>query len=148
MSILSTDRIRVQATAADKQDAIRQAGDLLVQTGCVDAGYVDGMLARETIMSTYLGSGVAIPHGQHENRAQIHRTAISVLQLPAGVEWEEDEKAYLIIGIAADSDDHIGVLTSLAEVVEDEDVLQQLITTTDPQQILDRLGQPAGETGD
>ena len=148
MSILSTDRIRVQASAADKQDAIRQAGDLLVQTGCVEAGYVDGMLARESIMSTYLGSGVAIPHGQHENRAQIHRTAISVLQLPDGVAWEDDEKAYLIIGIAADSDDHIGVLTSLAEVVEDEDVLQQLITTTDPQLIMDRLGQPAGETGD
>ncbi len=147
MGILSADRIRLQATATSKQDAIRQAGDLLVQTGCVDPGYVDGMLARETVMSTYLGSGVAIPHGQHENRDQIHQTAISVLQLVDGVLWEEedDEKAYLIIGIAANSDDHIGVLAALAEAVEDEETIQNLLTTADPRVILDCLDRSSAD---
>ena len=139
MAILSTDRIRLQATAKDKADAIRQSGQLLVDSGCVQARYVEGMLAREDIMSTYLGNGVSIPHGQDENRADILQTGISVLQLPAGVEWEDGEKAYLVIGIAASSDEHVGVLANLAEVIEDEDMTQQLIETSDPALILDQL---------
>lgn len=139
MAILSLDRIRLQATAVDKSDAIRQAGQLLVETGCVEAGYVAGMLAREETMSTYLGNGVAIPHGTYDNKEQVRQTAISVLQLPAGVEWEEGEKAYLIVGIAAASDEHVGVLASLAEVIEDEETTAALIHTTDPQFILQSL---------
>jgi phosphocarrier protein FPr len=140
MTILSTDRIRLQATAQDKMDAIRQSGQLLVDSGCVQARYVDGMLAREEIMSTYLGNGVSIPHGQDQNRADILQTGISVLQLPDGVEWEDGEKAYLVIGIAASSDEHVGVLANLAEVIEDEDMTQKLIETTDPALILEQLG--------
>lgn len=104
---------------------------MLVNSGCVQAGYVQGMLAREQTMSTYLGNGVSIPHGQFDNRADILQTGISVLQIPAGVEWEDGEKAYLIIGIAASSDEHIGVLANLAEVIEDEDMTQALIQTAD-----------------
>lgn len=140
MPILSADRIRLQATATDKADAIRQAGELLVSTGCVKPAYVDGMLAREETMSTYLGSGVSIPHGQFDNREQIMQTGISVLQVPQGIEWEDDEKAYLIIGIAASSDEHVGVLANLAEALEDEDLLEQLISTDDPSLILTHLG--------
>lgn len=140
MAILSVDRIRLGATAVDKADAIRQAGDLLVSSGCVQAGYVQGMLAREQTMSTYLGNGVSIPHGQFDNRADILQTGISVLQVPAGVEWEDGEKAYLIIGIAASSDEHIGVLANLAEVIEDEEMTQALIQTADPELILTQLG--------
>ena len=145
MTILSTDRIRLQATAEDKFDAIRQSGQLLVDSGCVQPQYVEGMLAREGIMSTYLGNGVSIPHGQDENRADILQTGISVLQLPAGVEWEDGEKAYLIIGIAASSDEHIGVLSNLAEVIEDEDMTQKLIETSDPALILEQLGKEQEE---
>lgn len=140
MAILSVDRIRLGATAVDKADAIRQAGYLLVNSGCVQAGYVQGMLAREQTMSTYLGNGVSIPHGQFDNRADILQTGISVLQVPAGVEWEDGEKAYLIIGIAASSDEHIGVLANLAEVIEDEEMTQALIQTADPELILTQLG--------
>ena len=140
MAILATNRIKLQATAEDKSDAIRQAGQLLVDSGCVKAKYVDGMLAREETMSTYLGNGVSIPHGEYDNRADILQTGISVLQLPDGVEWEDDEKAYLVIGIAASSDDHMGILVNLAEVIEDEDLTLKLVQTTDPTLILDSLG--------
>ncbi len=139
MTVLSVERIQLGATAVDKLDAIRQAGQLLVSSGCVEAGYIDGMLAREATMSTYLGNGVSIPHGTFDNKEQIRQTGISVLQLPAGVEWEDGEKAYLVIGIAASSDEHVGVLSSLAEVIEDEDTTQLLITTSDPQVILTHL---------
>lgn len=145
MTILSVERIRVQGQAVDKLDAIRQSGQLLVDTGCVTPAYIDGMLARETTMSTYLGNGVAIPHGQFDNRGDILQTGISVLQLPDGVQWDEEEKAYLIIAIAASSDDHIGVLAALAEVIDDEDITQLLINTADPNLIVQHLGKPAPE---
>lgn len=139
MAILALERIQLQATAVDKADAIRQAGKLLVDSGCVKAGYVDGMLAREETMSTYLGNGVSIPHGQYDNREDILQTGISVLQIPAGVEWEDGEKAYLIIGIAASSDEHIGVLSNLAEVIEDEELTLTLSQTTDAALVLAEL---------
>lgn len=139
MPIVSLETVRIQASALDKQDAIRQAGDLLVQGGCAMPLYINGMLAREQTMSTYLGNGVAIPHGQHENRADVRRTGISVLQLPAGVEWETGELAYLVIGIAADAEEHLGVLANLAEVVEDIEAVQQLAQTNDPMLIVERL---------
>jgi mannitol/fructose-specific phosphotransferase system IIA component len=139
MGILALDRIKLGATAVDKADAIRQSGELLVQSGCVQPAYVNGMLAREATMSTYLGNGVSIPHGEFENRADILQTGISVLQLPDGVEWEDGEKAYLVIGIAASSDEHVNVLSNLAEVIEDEDKTEELIKTTDPALILTSL---------
>lgn len=141
MAILSVDRIKVHGSAVDKEDAIRKAGELLVESGCVKPAYVEGMLAREKTMSTYLGNGVAIPHGEFDNRADILSTGISVYQIPEGVLWEEGEKAHLIIGIAASSDEHVGVLAKLAEVIEDEEMTQKLIETTDPELILSALGE-------
>ena len=145
MSIVSIETIRLQAQALDKHDAIRQAGDLLVHGGCVEPGYVDGMLARERTMSTYLGNGVAIPHGQHENLADVRRTGISVLQIPSGVEWEPGELAYLVIGIAANAEEHVAVLANLAEVIEDPDEAEQLARTTDPMLIVERLSRERAE---
>jgi mannitol PTS system EIIA component len=139
MTIVSLETIRLQGRAHDKQDAIRQAGELLVQGGCVEPAYVNGMLAREQTMSTYLGNGVAIPHGQHEDLALVRRTGVSVLQLPAGVEWEPGELAYLVIGIAATSDEHIGVLANLAEIVEEPAAAEQFARATDPASIMERL---------
>ena len=139
MSILSKDRISLKANASDKADAIRMAGTLLVNSGCVLSPYIDGMLAREETMSTSLGNGVAIPHGVFENRAHVLKTGISVLQLVEGVPWEDDEIVYLVIGIASSSDEHVGVLASLAEVVEDEAKLADLLRTTDPQVVMDYL---------
>jgi phosphocarrier protein FPr len=139
MAILSKDRIVLQASAADKADAIRQAGMLLVKSGCVLPAYVDGMLKREQSMSTSLGNGVAIPHGVYENRDDILRTGLSILQLADGVEWDESGKVYLVIGIAASSDEHVGVLSNLAEVIDDEANLAELLKTTDPDVIIKHL---------
>lgn len=139
MSILAINRIRLRSEAVDKVDAIRQAGELLVTTGCITPEYVEGMLAREQSMSTYLGNGVAIPHGEYDNRQHILKTGISVVQIPAGVEWEMGEMVHLVIGIAASSDEHVGVLTRLANVVEDDVALQILNQTHDPQIVFETL---------
>ncbi len=139
MTIVSLETVRLQARAHDKLDAIRQAGELLIQGGCVEPPYVNGMLAREQTMSTYLGNGVSIPHGQHDDLALVRRTGISVLQIPDGVEWEPGERAYLVIGIAATSNEHVGVLANLAEIIEDPDAAEQFARTTDPMLIIERL---------
>lgn len=142
MAVLEKNRIKLQATAADKFDAIRQAGQLLVESGCVEAPYVDGMLAREATMSTYLGNGVSIPHGQYDNRDQIKQTGISVLQVPAGIVWDEDDEdelAFLIIGIAAKGDEHMTVLSNLADAIEDEEMAEAMAQTDDVDMILNAL---------
>mgnify|MGYP001371955672 CR=1 FL=1 len=139
MTILTLDRINVGARANSKEEAIRLAGDLLVKTGCVAPEYVEGMLARELTMSTYLGGGVAIPHGQYESREQIYQTGISIVQFPEGVTWEDDSKAHLVIGIAAASDEHIEILARLAEVVEEEETIQKLSGNCTSQEIYDQF---------
>jgi mannitol/fructose-specific phosphotransferase system IIA component len=140
MTILSKDRITLQAQADSKAEAIRKAGELLVQSGCVLSPYVEGMLAREKSMSTCLGNGVAIPHGVYENREHILQTGISVLQLTDGVDWGEGEKVYLVIGIAACGDEHVGVLANLANVIDDEGNLNEMLSTKDPEVIVRFLG--------
>ncbi len=140
MSILSTDRISLKASAANKLEAIRKAGELLVSSGCVLSPYIDGMLSREQTMSTSLGNGVAIPHGVYENRDHIIRTGISVLQLENGVDWDDGEKVYLVIGIAAAGEEHVGVLANLAEVIDNETNLSELLHTDDPEVVVKYLG--------
>ena len=141
MSILSKDRISLQGSATDKADAIRKAGELLVTSGCVLPEYVDGMLTREQSMSTSLGNGVAIPHGIYENREHILKTGISILQLTEGVDWDEDEKVYMVIGIAASSDEHVGVLSNLADVIDNEETLAELLKTNDPDIVVKYLSE-------
>lgn len=142
MDILTQATVQVGVPTTDKIAAIRLAGELLVKVGCVAPAYIEGMLAREETMSTYIGNGVAIPHGQFDDKANVYRTGISVVQFPQGVEWNPDEIAYLVIGIAATSDEHVGVLANLAEVLEDEASAEQLAQTTDPMVIVERLNRP------
>jgi mannitol/fructose-specific phosphotransferase system IIA component len=144
MAILSKDRISLQASATDKADAIRKAGELLVSSNCVLPEYIDGMLAREQSMSTSLGNGVAIPHGIYENRDHILNTGISVLQLTEGIVWDEEDesqKVFLVIGIAASSNEHVGVLSNLADVIDNEENLAELLKTDDPEVVLKYLGE-------
>ncbi len=131
--------VRVQARAADKQDAIRQVGQLLVDRGYIDAGYVASMLGREAVANTYLGNGITIPHGLPKDRDLIKQTGIAVVQLPAGVTWNPGETAQLVVGIAAKSDEHIEVLRRLTRVLGDPEQVALLSRTTDPRDIIEAL---------
>jgi len=139
MDILKTKNVILNAQASDKEEAIKKSGEILVEAGYVAPAYIDGMLGREQTMSTYIGNGVAIPHGQFEDRELIYSTGLSVLQFPKGLEWGPDERAYLVIGIAATSDEHLGVLSNLAEVLEVPENAERLAQTDDPMVIVERL---------
>ena len=135
---LRADGVRLGAQASNKEHAIRQAGDLLVSLGAASPAYIDGMLAREQQISTYLGNGVAIPHGTNESRVHITGTAIGVLQFPDGVDWE-GETCYVAIPIASNGDEHVGILAALAQVLVDPEKAAALRTTTDVHEVLSLL---------
>ena len=143
---LTTSLIRLGATPRDKNEAIRQVAALLAENGKVAPEYVEGMFAREAQENTYLGNGVAIPHGTPESRHLIRETAIAVLQVPGGIDWEDDEgePAYLIVGIAASDNEHLAVLKRLSTVVGDEEVAEKLAKTTDAEDIRRALSDVAG----
>lgn len=138
-SILAYDNILIGLESVSKEEAICKAGELLFQGGYVEHGYIGAMLEREELTTTYLGMGIAIPHGTSGAKEKILKTGIVVLQYPQGVSFG-DEKAHLIIGIAGIGDEHIEILARISTSLDDEQVLEQLITTSDKQFILNTLG--------
>ena len=132
--ILRASAVVVGATAADKAEAIERVGGLLVAEGLVTDEYVRAMHEREANISTYLGNGIALPHGTGENQESILQTGLAVAQFPAGVPWG-DEPARLVIGLAAKSEEHIPILSRLASVLEDAELCERLARTGDPLEI-------------
>ncbi|ABU76342.1 fused PTS fructose transporter subunit IIA/HPr protein [Cronobacter sakazakii] len=132
---LSVQDIHPGAHAGDKEAAIRQVADALVKAGNVSAGYVDGMMAREKQTSTFLGNGIAIPHGTTDTRDQVLKTGVQVFQFPQGVAWGDDQVAYVAIGIAASSDEHLGLLRQLTHVLSDDAIAEQLKTATTAEEL-------------
>lgn len=136
--ILTLSSIKVGAKAADKWEAIGESGALLVKGGYVKMDYVDAMMEREKVATTYLGMGIAIPHGTQNAKREVIRTGISVVQYPDGVDFD-GEKAYLVIGIAGVGDEHLELLARVSEALDDEEVLEKLKTTSDPADIYEVL---------
>ncbi|MCK9110622.1 fused PTS fructose transporter subunit IIA/HPr protein [Haemophilus influenzae] len=128
---LSESNIHLNANAADKQQAIEMAASALVQADNVENGYLQGMLARELQTSTFLGNGIAIPHGTLDTRSMVKKTGVQVFQFPQGIEWGEGNIAYVVIGIAARSDEHLSLLRQLTHVLSDEDTAAKLAKITD-----------------
>lgn len=136
--VLAKDNILTGLKTESKDDAILRAGHLLEQKGYVRKGYAEAMLKRENESTTYMGMGIAIPHGTDEAKKDIIRSGIVILQYPEGVDFG-DEKAYLIAGIAGKGDEHIEILASLGETFEDEDKLKTLMSAEDPNTIYNIL---------
>ncbi|PTY06845.1 phosphoenolpyruvate--protein phosphotransferase [Verrucomicrobia bacterium LW23] len=136
MIALTPQNIRLRAASPTKEDAIRAAGKVLVESGAIKPGYVESMLGRERQANTYLGNGIAIPHGLQQDRALINRTAVSVVQVPGGVEWNPGQTVRLVVGIAALSDEHIGILSALTDVLDDPASAERLAHASDPAEII------------
>ncbi len=133
---LELSNVQLQAKVASKAEAIQAAARLLVESQYIQAGYIDSMLAREKVANTYLGNGIAIPHGLPKDRDLILRTGIAILQVPGGVQWNRGETVNLVVAIAARSDEHIGILANLTNVLTDEVTVHRLATTNDANDII------------
>jgi phosphotransferase system HPr (HPr) family protein len=145
--VLSRSAVEVGAAAGTQREAIDRVGALLVAEGLVTKDYVDAMHAREAIVSTYLGNGIALPHGTNEAQPSIRRTGLAVIQFPAGVPWG-DEPARLVIGLAATSDEHIAILSRLAGILDDAELCERLGVSQDPLEIHAALTGPAPVDGE
>ena len=128
--VLLKENVKVGLAAVSREEAITTAGKLLVAGGYVDEGYVQGMLNREQDLSTYIGKGIAIPHGENAVKDTIKKTGIVVLQYPEGVKFG-DETAHLVIGIAGVGNDHLAILANIATMVGDytDEQLEELFKT-------------------
>ena len=136
--VIIADGIKLGQKPVSKEDAIRAAGELLEKLGYVDHSYVDAMQEREKLTTTYMGMGVAIPHGTSEAKGQVKKTGIVFLQYPEGVDFGE-EKAQLVFGIAGIGDEHLDLLAKICTMLEDEDRLETLKTTGDADWVLEQL---------
>ncbi|MFA0114733.1 PTS mannitol transporter subunit IICBA [Vibrio sp. 10N.261.46.E11] len=135
---LTNDSIFLGLKATQKEDAIKFAGDQLVKLGNVLPEYVDGMFAREELVSTYLGESIAVPHGTIEAKQYVQKTGIVFCQYPEGIQWGEDEDdvAKMVIGIAAQGDEHNMVLMAITNSLDDEEAVECLQNTTNPDDVL------------
>lgn len=136
--VITAAGIQLNQSPVSKEEAIQAAGELLTKLGYVDASYVDAMQEREKLVTTYMGMGVAIPHGTTQAKGTVKKTGIVLLQYPDGVDFG-DEKAQLVFGIAGIGDEHLDLLAKICEMLEDEEVLEELKTTADVNWVLERL---------
>tara|TARA_B100000965_G_scaffold165984_1_gene138336 strand:+ start:1407 stop:1847 length:441 start_codon:yes stop_codon:yes gene_type:complete len=139
--VLIKEAILVDQNITDLNQSIDLAGKLLLDNGYIDKEYIESMKEKvlEHPYTTYLpGAGVAIPHGMSDGFKYIKHTGISVLQIPNGLNWL-DEKVYIIIAIAANSDEHMNVLASLSDALESEEDAQKLWTTNSVDKLFEIL---------
>lgn len=127
--------IKTGQASVSKEEAITAAGKLLHELGYVNESYIPAMLEREKTVSTYMGLGVAIPHGTSEAKDEVKKTGIVLLQYPEGVDFG-DEKAYLVFGIAGIGNEHLDLLAKIGTVIEEEENLDKLKKATTPEEIL------------
>jgi len=135
---LSESNIFLGLQATNKEEAIRFAGEQLVKGGYVQPEYVEAMLAREQLTTTYLGESIAVPHGTIEAKDRVLKTGIVFCQYPAGIHWgeDEDDSARLVIGIAARNNEHINVITKLTTALDEEGVIDRLANTSSVEEVL------------
>lgn len=138
---LKPEQIFLGLEANDKFEAIRFAGEQLVKAGFVQPSYVDAMFEREKLVSTYLGEGVAVPHGTIEAKDAVLKTGVVVCQYPAGVRFTDDEDgvAKLVIGIAARNNEHIQVVSAITNALDSEEAIALLTSTNDVNKVLELL---------
>jgi PTS system mannitol-specific IIA component len=141
--LLDRRAIRLAEPAMDRDDAIRRCGQALIDVGAVDPSYVDTMVEREKSVSTYVGEGVAIPHGTLAGKDAVHRDALSFLRFEQPVDWDGAEVT-VAIGIAAAGNGHVAILSELAQILLEPERAEALRAATDADQVLELL-QPVEE---
>ncbi|PWF71031.1 bifunctional PTS fructose transporter subunit IIA/HPr protein [Vibrio sp. T9] len=133
---LNKNDITLSQSATDKFEAIKSIAQSLTDKGLVEQGYVEGMLNRENQNSTFLGNGIAIPHGTTDTRSMVKTTGVAVHHFPQGVDWGDGNTVFVAIGIAAKSDEHLGILKQLTKVLGADGVEERLRNAKNEDEII------------
>lgn len=135
--VLSKDNIKLNVSLSGKEEAIRYTGSILVDGGYVDEGYIDKMLEREELTSTFMGNSLAIPHGTEDAKKNVLETGISVVTVPDGVDFGGGNIAKILIGIAGKGNEHLEILSNIAMVCSEEENIDKILNATTEEEILD-----------
>ncbi|TCO66358.1 PTS sugar transporter subunit IIA [Caldanaerobacter subterraneus] len=137
--ILNEKNILLNLPSESKIEAIERVGNLLVENGYVEKEYIEGMKKREEDITTYIGNGVAIPHGVSEYVKYIKKSGIVIAQYPDGVDFGDGNRAYIVIGIAGKGDEHLNILSKIALTCQYEENVEKLKNAKTPQEIIEIL---------
>ena len=136
MAVLSVENIVLNKGLATREEAIRFTGQVLVDRGYVETAYIEKMLEREEMTSTFMGNFVAIPHGTEDAKSEVKESGIAIIQVPEGVDFGDGNIAKLLIGIAGKDDEHLEILSNIAVVVADEDNVEQIVNANTAEEVL------------
>lgn len=136
LPILSTETILLNAEVEDKESAIRLTGNVLVERGHVDSAYIEKMLEREELTSTYMGNFVAIPHGTEDAKQSVKESGIAIIQVPNGVDFGNGNIVKLLIGIAGKDNEHLDILSQIAIVCSEEENVEKIVNAASKEEIL------------
>jgi PTS system mannitol-specific IIA component len=134
MSVLTIGQVRIHPGSVTQDEALQEATDILVAAGAVTPAYVDAMKQREETVSTFMGNGLAIPHGTNETKEAILASGLSVVRYDGGVDWA-GEPATFVIGIAGRGDEHLEILSQIAILFSDEDDVAKLNAAQTPDEL-------------
>jgi PTS system mannitol-specific IIA component len=132
--ILEPRNLIAQGTARTRDEAIREAGGLLVASGAVSDDYVASMFEREASVSTYMGNFLAIPHGTNDAKESILRSALSLVRYAEPIDWN-GQPVRFAVGIAGLNNEHLEILSKIAIVFSDEDEVAKLIDADSAEEI-------------
>lgn len=136
LPILSAESIILNQALATKEEAIRLTGKILVDRGYVKPSYVEKMLEREEMTSTFMGNFVAIPHGTDDAKHEVIESGIAIIQVPEGVDFGDGNIVKLIFGIAGKGDEHLDILSNIAIVVSEEENVEEIVKASTKEDVL------------
>lgn len=137
--VLCEQNIILNAKSDEKFEAIKRAGRLLVANGYVEEGYIEGMVKREQEITTYIGNGIAIPHGMNQYVKYIKESGIVIIQYPEGVDFGDGNTAYLLIGIAGKNDEHMSLLSKIAIACQYEESVKKLVESKSKKEMINLI---------
>ncbi|PRA79502.1 PTS sugar transporter subunit IIA [Microbacterium sp. MYb66] len=140
MSVLTPEQVRIHSGGASRDEALQEATDILVAAGAVTPAYVDAMRQREETVSTFMGNGLAIPHGTNDAKDAILASALSVVRYDGGVDWSGDPATF-VIGIAGVGDEHLEILSRIAILFSEEDDVARLSAAKTPEELYSLLSE-------
>ena len=139
--VLTRDLVVAPGTARTKDEAIREAGALLVGCGAVTPAYVEAMAERERLVSTYMGSWLAIPHGTDESKGDIVRSALCLVRYDELIEWGAGQPVRVVVGIAGVGEEHLAILSKIALLFSDPDQVDRVLDATGADDLYDLIQQ-------
>jgi len=139
--ILSAENIELGVQVASKEEAVRYVGGILLNNGYVKENYIDKMLEREAIATTFMGNALAIPHGTEDAKKEVLATGLSVVTVPDGVDFGDGNIVKLLIGIAGKGDEHLEILSQIAIICSEEENVEKLTQAASKEEIIATLNE-------